>query len=180
MSSEPENTHRRATEFVRLLKQHDQRVSGFIFALVPDWSDAEDLIQETSVRLWEQFGDYRPGSDFGAWACTIARYMVLAYRKKMQRSRLQFSSDVFDLVASEVDVAAPDQHGRLRALAKCLNRLDSGSRDLLRQCYDQGAKIKDVAQKVGRSIEGVYKVLSRLRKTLHDCVLGEMHKGAAE
>src|SRR5580700_5633498 len=106
MSNELE-VHRRTAEFVRLLQQHDHRISALVFALVPDWADAEDLIQETSVRVWEQYGEYKPGTDFGAWACTIARYMVLAYRKRQKRSRLQFSSNVLEVVAREVESAAP-------------------------------------------------------------------------
>jgi RNA polymerase sigma-70 factor (ECF subfamily) len=170
----------RTAEFVRLLKQHDHRVSAFIFALVPDWADAEDMIQETSVRLWEQFHEYRPGSDFGAWACTIARYMVLAYRKRMQRSRLQFSPEVFAAVQAELDASAALERDRLRALAQCLGKLDDGHRTLLRLCYDRGAKISDVAKRAGRSINGVYMLLSRLRKILHDCVEHRLQEETAE
>jgi RNA polymerase sigma-70 factor, ECF subfamily len=179
MSNELERQRRRTGEFVRLLKQHDRRISAFIFALVPNWSDAEDLIQETSVRIWEQFDEYRPGSDFGAWGCTIARYMVLAYRKRQQRDKLQFSPEVIESVARELDAAAVVQNDRLRALASCLQKCDSRSRDLLRLCYDKRARIKNVAQQLGRSINGVYMALSRLRKSLHACVEGELQKEIA-
>jgi RNA polymerase sigma-70 factor (ECF subfamily) len=178
MGTESEDLHRKTAEFVRLLKQHDHRISAFIFALVPNWTDAQDLIQETSVRIWEQFDEYRAGADFGAWACTIARYMVLAYRKKMQRSRLQFRPEVFEMVAGELGSASAVQHSRLQALGVCLTKLDEASRDLLRRCYAKGAKIKEVAQRTGRSINGVYVFLSRVRKVLHDCVQSALEKGA--
>jgi len=141
MRDQSGHIHRRTAEFVRLLKQHDHRISAFIFALVPNWTDAEDLVQETSVRLWEQFDHYRPGTDFGAWACAIARYMVLAYRKRIHRSCLQFRPEVFDMVAGELDSAAAMQHNRLQALAKCVNKLGDGSRDLLRKCYARGPRL---------------------------------------
>ena len=98
----------------------------------------------------------------------------------MQRSRPQFGLEIIDVLAANVDAAAAVQHDRLRALAKCVNNLDDGSRDLLRVCYAKGAKIRDVAQQVGRSIDGVYKVLSRLRKALHDCVERKMQEEEAE
>jgi RNA polymerase sigma-70 factor (ECF subfamily) len=180
MRNDSEDLHRQTAEFVRLLKQHDHRISAFIFSLVPNWTDAQDLIQETSVRIWEQFHEYRPGADFGAWACTIARYMVLAYRKKMQRSRLQFRPEVLEMVAGEMESAAAAQHSRLQALGVCLTKLDEASRDLLRRCYAKGAKIKEVAQRTGRSVNGVYTFLSRVRKALHDCVQGQLKEGAAK
>jgi RNA polymerase sigma-70 factor (ECF subfamily) len=177
MGSESDDLHRKTVEFVRLLKQHDHRISAFIFALVPNWNDAQDLIQETSVRIWEQFHEYRTGADFGAWACTIARYMVLAYRKKMQRSRLQFRPEIIEMVAAEFDSAAAVEQSRLQALGVCLNKLDEASRELLRRCYAKGAKIKEIAQRAGRSVNGVYTFLSRIRKALHDCVQSEMSDG---
>lgn len=66
---------RSTVEFLRLLSQHERRVKSFILALVPNWADADDLYQETTVRLWEQFADYDPDQEFGAWACTIAYYI---------------------------------------------------------------------------------------------------------
>ena len=180
MPDESDTLRRSTAEFVRLLKQHDRRIASFIFALVSNWSDAEDLLQETSVRLWEQFDEYRPGADFGAWACTIARYMVMAYRKKQQRNRLQLSSDVIEKVALELDAAAAEQNDRLRALAACLKKCDGRSRKLLRLCYEKNAQIKNIAERLGRSITGLYMALSRLRKALYDCVENELQRNAAE
>jgi len=87
----------RNADFVRLLKRYDRRLAAYVFSLVPDWNDAEDILQDTWVRLWEQFDEYRQGEDFGVWACTIARYLVMAYRKRMQRERLHFSPEVVDM-----------------------------------------------------------------------------------
>ena len=102
--------------------------------------------------------------------------MVLAYRKRMQRSRLQFSPEIIDLLASEIDAVELVRRDRLDALADCLKRCDDTSRDLLRSCYEKGAVIKEVAHELGRSIQGVYMALSRLRKVLHDCVERKLKK----
>ena len=56
----------------RLLAQYEPRLRGFILTLCPNWADAEDIAQEVKLRLWEQFDEYDPARDFGAWACTIA------------------------------------------------------------------------------------------------------------
>ena len=168
--------HDRNSEFVRLLKQHDRRLAAYIFSMVPDWNDAEDIVQETCVRLWEQFDEYRPGEDFGAWACTIARYLVLAYRKRTQRQKVQFSSLVIDALDAQVASDHEEAQQRVRVLADCVRKLGESARDLLRRCYGRPAKIKDVARELNRSENGVYLALSRIRRLLHDCVettLGE-------
>lgn len=164
----------RNTEFVRLLKQHERRVAAHVFSLVPDWNDAEDLLQDTWVRLWEQFDEYRQGEDFGVWACTIARYLVMAYRKRTHREKLHFSPEVVDSLAAEVTAHHDRAERQLQVMVDCVRHLSDSARDLLRLCYAKGAKIKDVAVQLGRSVNGTYLMLSRLRRELHECVEAAM------
>ncbi|MDZ7616894.1 MAG: sigma-70 family RNA polymerase sigma factor, partial [Patescibacteria group bacterium] len=101
---------RRDAEFISLLGKHELQLSACVHALVPSWQDAEDVIQETRLQLWREFDKFRPGSNFPAWACTVARYMVLAHFKKNQRKPLLLSSDLADSVTAEILAAAePDQ-----------------------------------------------------------------------
>ena len=72
--------------------------------MVPVWQDAEDILQETKVRLWDQFARFTPGTNFGAWASTVARFMVLEYRERASRQKLYFSGDLKisgDVMASQ-------------------------------------------------------------------------------
>jgi len=76
--------------FVRLLTQSERRVYGYILKMVVDWNDADEILQETNVRLWEEFDRFQPGTDFAAWAIRVAHYQVLTWRKRRDRSRLVF------------------------------------------------------------------------------------------
>ena len=58
----------RTEEFLRLLNQHERAVNAYILTLNPHWADAEDIAQETRLRLWKQFDKYQPGTDFCAGA----------------------------------------------------------------------------------------------------------------
>ena len=49
----------RQDEFVRLLAGHDRAIMLFILSLVPNWADAEEIRQETSVKLWQEFSKFR-------------------------------------------------------------------------------------------------------------------------
>lgn len=164
------DSDQRNVEFVRLLKQHDRRVAAYIFSLVPDWNDAEDLVQNTCVRLWEQFDEYRSGEDFGAWACTIARYEVMTYRKRTCREKLQFSSEVVDVLVTHAAADHDSAEHRLKALGDCTRRLSDSARTLLDLCYAKRVKVKDAAMQLGRSVNATYLMLSRVRRDLHDCV----------
>ena len=59
-------------QFMRLLAAHERQLTAFVLALIPHWADADEIVQETKIRLWQQFDQYRPDESFGAWACAIA------------------------------------------------------------------------------------------------------------
>jgi len=161
---------RKTVDFLRLLSQHERRVKAYILALVPNWADADDLYQETTVRLWEQFANYDPEKDFGAWACTIAYYMVLAYRKKSSREQERFSQTFVDTVAEEVAARGNEADLRYHALQHCLQKLTERHRNLVRRCYSGTDTLKAIARQTGRSVAALYKALSRIRHSLHKCV----------
>src|SRR3954471_22737634 len=68
--------------FAALLARHHVALMGFVLSLVPSWSDAEDIVQEASALMWRKFGDFEPGTNFLAWACQIARFLVMNHIRK--------------------------------------------------------------------------------------------------
>lgn len=156
--------------FVRLLGQNQRRLFLYVLSLVPNWNDAEEIIQETNLVLWREFERFQPGTNFTAWACRVAFHQVLAWRKRKQRDRLDFSPAFLEAVADEVSHNADVLEERSRALAQCLEKLPPPHRALLRLRYQQGQDIETVARQVRRSVEAVYRALSRIRQTLHACV----------
>lgn len=167
-STEPADD--RNKRFVRLLTQNERRIFAFILALVPNWSDADDVLQETNVRLWEQFDRFEPGTDFGAWACTIARYQVMTLRKTKLRSRLVFSDEFVKTVAEEYETQSGLTAARREALERCIELLNPRHREMLRAYYEPQTTAEDVAKRIGRTVQAVYKTLQRVRKALHDCI----------
>jgi RNA polymerase sigma-70 factor (ECF subfamily) len=158
-----------AAQFVRLLTLHERRVYAFILSLIPNWADADEVQQETNVRLWNEFDKFTPGTDFGAWACAVARYQVMTFRKKRGREKVQFTDEFLDVVARE-SAADDDAATRHQALACCVDELNPNHREILRAFYEPGAVGAEVATRFNRSLDALYKALSRIRKLLHDCV----------
>ena len=62
----------RREEFAALLARVDRALFAFVFSMAPNRNDAEELLQETRVVLWEKFDDFAPGTNFLAWAYSIA------------------------------------------------------------------------------------------------------------
>lgn len=160
----------RPGDFVRLLTEHDRGVLLFILSLVPNWADAEEIRQETNVKLWQEFGKFQAGSDFGKWARTIARYQVLAFIKREQRAGLRMSQQSMDLVAAKVPIMVDQGKTRLAALEECVEKLSPFSRELVRLHYTVGRKLRDIACELRCTSDVVYKSLQRSRLELRRCV----------
>lgn len=158
--------------FLRLFTAAERRVYAYVYTLLPNRADADDVLQEASVVMWEKFDPAAPPDDFVAWGCRIAYYKVLDVRRRRARSRVLFSQDVFDRLAEtaaeHADALQLDARGD--ALADCLDRLPKRDRELLARRFADGATVASTAAAVGRSADAVYKALAKIRYALHECI----------
>jgi len=152
-----------------LFVQFSPEVRGFILALMPDLSKADDIFQETFLTITRKAKDFRPGSNFLAWACTIARLKVLEAGRRRQGTPHPFSEEVIEsLCAAMPEPESEDE--KLRALDECLEELHPHTRRAMELRYEQGHKPGEIAQRLGWTAESVYVVLSRARAALRECV----------
>jgi len=149
---------------------HEPAVRAFVRRLVPSRADADDVLQDVSVVLWEKFDEFRQGGDFKSWACGVARYKVLAWLRDKGRERLVLDNDVVELVARDSLRIEPQLEQQRNALEACFERLPTAERELLASAYRPGARIHEVAEASGRSIKGFYQWLYRMRKMLFECI----------
>ncbi len=172
MPSDPDNI----ALFVRDWTENARRVYAYIFALVPNWADAEEVFQETSTVLWMKHDDYRPGSDFLGWAFRIAYYKVLEFRKASGKNVLRLSQAFVDAVDHNSLASAELWTKRHRLLAECYDELGEQERQLIDLRYEPGATIRDVAQRLGRKVDAVYKALNRIHDKLLDCINSKLEE----
>jgi RNA polymerase sigma-70 factor (ECF subfamily) len=66
-----------------------------------------------------------------------------------------------------------------RALDRCLAKVGAPQRELLLLSYQPGAKLHEIAARAGRSVEGHYKAVQRLRARLLQCIEGELKRETA-
>src|SRR5438876_114839 len=68
--------------FLRLFLQNERRIYAYILTLLPRRADAEDVLQEASLVMWDKFDEENPPDDFAAWGCRVAYFKVLDFYKK--------------------------------------------------------------------------------------------------
>jgi RNA polymerase sigma-70 factor, ECF subfamily len=156
--------------FVELLTLHQRRLYGFLYTLVPNPADAEDLLQQTSLVLWQKFNEFDLDKSFPAWACGIAQFLVLNHLKERRRSRVVFSNELIAQLAETHNNAEGADLADSVALAGCVEELSEADRKLIRLCYTAKHNIKAAAAAIGRPAASVYVSLVRVRRLLMDCI----------
>jgi RNA polymerase sigma-70 factor (ECF subfamily) len=159
----------RSEDFVRLLKRHERRLNACVLSMVHNWNDAEDILQDVAVDLWRRFDEYDPNGDFGSWACTVAYYQILSYRKKKGRRILHFSPESERLLSEEIAAVSEETSAHQGMLRRCLDKLSDSERGFLRSYYS-GTSIAKLSEQLTRTAASLYKDLAGLRHSLRLCV----------
>ena len=166
--------------FITLFAQSQSALFSYILSLLPNWTEAEDVLQQTSLIIWQKFDQFDPNGkkeDFIHWACQIAKYNVLNRVKKLSRDRHVFSDTLVDLLAEEgtKDISLLD--AERRALAGCLDGLQTHHRQLIQDRYSGLWSIKEIAKTWGCTPNSLYRRLNRLRRLLLQCVQRVLTEG---
>lgn len=168
----PEENERHK-QFLRSFTAHEPAVRAYIRRMVPTRADADDVMQEVSVVLWEKFGEFRDGADFRPWAFGVARFEVLAWFRDKGRDRLVLDEDVVGKLADETAKDEARLEQLREALEVCMKKVEPEQRDLLMQAYQPESQIQEVARESGRTVTGFYQWLHRMRRSLLDCIRRE-------
>ena len=176
MPDQPPDPHR---ALVPLLMRHERQVFAYIYTLLPNRHDAEDILQETCLTIYDKFGEFTPGTDFVAWAMRIAWWKVRAAKQKFARSKVVFNDEVMEAVAHTAEQMREEGSRAQSALAECLQKLNERDRRMILTRYERGSGVERAAMVSGRSLQAAYKALMRIKQVLHDCVTDRISKEEA-
>ena len=161
-------------EFVQRLTAAQSALYAFICGLMGGLEQAAAVLQDTNLVLWSRAGEYDPGRPFLPWAYTLARWQVMAWRKKQQRSRLVLDDDLVAKVAAEMEAGAGAAEAELRALERCIAALPGKQRELIAARYERGETVRAMAVRLGQPENALAAAFYRIRRALHHCITTSM------
>jgi RNA polymerase sigma-70 factor, ECF subfamily len=158
-------------EFADYLRQTQARIYGYIHSLVPNVTDADDLMQQTTLILWKKFGEFDRQRSFFSWACGIARLEVTNFLRSRGRRQRHFS-DEFNLmlIQAHEEMTDGELEDRREALSGCVEKLHERDRELIAECYGEDSGVHAAADRRGRSTQSIHNSLRRIRRTLFECI----------
>ena len=155
--------------FIGLLVPNQTRIQAFILTLVPNVTDAEDIYQEAISMMWDKIETFEMGTDFVAWAVTIAKFKVLEFRAKQKKSKLQFTDKIYESLESS---AASKKHAvqeRLDVLKKCIRELSEREKDLLKMRYELDLSFQKISLRIGKTTPAIHRTIAIIHSKLALC-----------
>ena len=152
----------------RLFVKHQSVVKAYILSLLPSLTDAEDALQETFLTVSAKAAAFEEGTNFVAWACTIARFKVLEARRKLNDPRA-ITEEAIDALAEDVPEPLFFEE-QIDAVRNCLDRLAPRAKQIVWLRYHGGLSCEDVGRQVGWGAAAVRVALAKARNVLRTCV----------
>ncbi len=157
-----------------LFVQHMPHIRGFVLSLIPDFSQADDILQDVFLTVTAKAADFQRDTNFLAWAFTIARFRVLKSMNRMDKAFLPLSEEVLERLAAECPDIGAAQDRRIGLLEQCLKKLAPQARRVIDLRYYAAQKPAAIAEQLGLSVNSVSVLLSRSRVLLRECVERQM------
>lgn len=176
--SESQESIRLREELAERWVKAQPTVAAFVFSMVHRFDAAEDIVQQVAMEAARRFEDYDRSKPFVAWLLQIARSRSVDYFRRVGRDPHQFSSELVDDLAEAYAYIDGHDQWQLDALNDCVAQLTPKSQQMLEMCYGRSMKPREIAEELGTAATVVRTTLSRIRKTLRQCI--EEHAAGGE
>jgi RNA polymerase sigma-70 factor (ECF subfamily) len=158
-------------EVQQLFLAHADLLRGFIRGLVPQQDAAEDIFQELFLTLTAKAGDFHLGTNFIAWARSIARLKVLEQYRQLKRTVPLLAPEVINVLSETVSELDPLLMPRYEALQNCLEQVAPRAREMVMLRYaDPPLTPQQIGRQLSWTPNAVRVALARARKFLLECV----------
>ena len=156
--------------FLSLFLRSEREIFRYVAVLVPNVADAEDIVQQTALALWEKFDAYDPNQPFTPWACRFALNKAKQWVERRQRWQALLEGGLVEELAQRREELRPELETRLKHLQGCLSKLPDEQRSIVEGYYYRRDGIEKLAEKSGRTVAATYKALQRIREALQACI----------
>lgn len=135
--------------------------------MLGDNGAAEDITQDTFVKLFIEKPEFSPKASFKTWLYTIGRNQAFSYRKKQQKTVYMPEGDI-ETLSEEVACLEKQYIADERKIAvhRALTKLKPVYREVLWLTYFEELSNKQSAVILRKTVHGTEMLLSRARKAM--------------
>jgi RNA polymerase sigma factor (sigma-70 family) len=142
--------------------------------LLQNDNDAEDLVQETYLKAFQNFRSFQAGTNFRAWIFRILRNTFLTSRSTLERRMTVALDWEEELPSLHTDCACPEslliQKSNIAAIRYAIEQLPFSYREVILLCDVEGLAYREIAEILEIPIGTVMSRLARARKVVRDAL----------
>ena len=161
---------------IGLITKNQGSLRAYIYTLLPDPAQVDDVLQETNLVVWRKAAEYDTARPFMPWACRIALFQVKAARRDNSRDRHVFDSALVDILAAEGEDVPDSARDLDAALRDCLAELPDEKRNLILSRYHPDSSVKGLADSRNETPGALSVELHRIRRVLESCIRGKLNQ----
>ncbi len=155
--------------FLQLLMTNHSRIYAYIMCSLSNTSDADDIMQNITMIMWRKFDQFQLGTNFLAWAITIARNDILTFRRNKAKEMV-FSDNLLGIIHGEYCQRSGLVDAKLDALSECVEKLSELDKKLISGRYEDNLTINDLADSFDKTSSSIFRALTRVHGILVRCV----------
>ncbi len=159
-------------KFVALLSGQTRTLYAFAYSLARNHQDAEEIVQNTSVILWQKHEQYDESASFGAWARSILYRVAMNHVRERKRQAVLCEPDILEKLSNGYEQVEDTyrENGLLDSLQFCLRRLVGKSRRMIDLRYKDRKSSEEIGRVFHLSVRAVDVALYRVRQRLELCI----------
>jgi RNA polymerase sigma-70 factor (ECF subfamily) len=158
--------------FDRLSRRHLDRAYGVALRMTGSRADADDVVQDVFLRLWQRPDAWRPGQAlFSTWLYRVVVNRCLDLKRRPKGADLDSVEEPQDPYANAEDSLLDAE--RSRALDSAVNHLPERQRAAIVLTYTAGLRNAEAASAMDISVKAFEALLVRAKRELRDYLAGQ-------
>lgn len=143
--------------FTLLLKKYQQKIYWHIRRMVIDHDDADDLVQDVFIKVWNNLSKFREDAQLYTWIYRIATNECITFlNKKKQKQTLSLDDDSSAYLSETLkDSAYFDGNAAQQKLQDALLTLPDKQRLVFNMKYFEGLKYEEISDILGTTVGGL-------------------------
>ncbi len=169
-----------------LLACYQHRLYRFLLRLVRDPAAAEDLFQQTWLRVMEKIGKYDAHSRFDTWLFTVAHNLAIDHLRRQRGSSLDAPDETGAARAAWLVSGGPDplekllDSERAAILAAAIHELPAIHRVVVSLRFEEGMRLEQIAEVAAVPLSTVKSRLRRALENLRETLESQFSGGRSE
>ena len=152
----------------QLFRCYYQPLCQYVYTLLADKEDAEDVVQELFLKLWKDRSKIVITESASAYLYRMAKNMSLNFRRS--RITMESLNENPDLVSLTYEETSLETDEFRIALIDCMNRLPKRSKEVLMASRVQGLKQQEIADTFSISVKTIKNMLWISLRKLKECL----------